>query len=116
MTDLDGWNDGPTAAAMLDFVDRVTTDGPDYVEPADRVAVFDNDGTLWCEKPAYIQLHFVMQRLAQQASQDRSLLTQAPYAAAASGDLGWFGDAVTTHYRGDDSSVRDDWATVCSDT
>ena len=46
MTDLDGWNDGRTTEAILDFVDRVTADGPDYVEPADRIAVFDNDDTL----------------------------------------------------------------------
>lgn len=105
MTDLASWKDGATKAAILDFVDRVTTDGPDYVPPEDRVAVFDNDGTLWCEKPAYIQLHFVVRRLAQQAAQDPSLLTHAPYAAAASGDLGWFGDAITAHYRGDDSRL-----------
>ena len=106
MTDLDGWNDGPTTAAIRDFVDRVTADGPDHVEPADRVAVFDNDGTLWCEKPAYVQLHFVVRRLAEQVAADSSLLAQAPYAAAASGDLGWFADAVTAHYRGDDEQLK----------
>lgn len=105
MTDLDGWNDGPTTAAILDFVDRVTRRGPDYVAPEDRVAVFDNDGTLWCEKPAYIQLDFIVRRLAQLAADDTALLQQAPYAAAAAGDLGWFGDAVTAHYRGDDSKL-----------
>lgn len=106
MTDLDGWRDSAAASAIIDFVDRVTGDGPDYVEPADRVAVFDNDGTLWCEKPAYIQLDFLVRRLAEQAAHDRSLMTQAPYAAAASGDLRWFGDAVTAHYRGDDSQLK----------
>ena len=105
MTDLDGWNDGPTTAAILDFVDRVTRRGPDYVAPEDRVAVFDNDGTLWCEKTAYIQLDFIVRRLAQLAADDTALLQQAPYAAAAAGDLGWFGDAVTAHYRGDDSKL-----------
>lgn len=105
MTDLKDWNDGATLAAIIDFVERVTTEGPDYVEPADRVAVFDNDGTLWCERPAYVQLHFVVQRLAELAAGDPSLLVQAPYAAAASDDLGWFGDAVTAHYLGDDSRL-----------
>ena len=105
MSDLGGWNDGPTTAAILDFVDRVTRQGPDYVAPEDRVAVFDNDGTLWCEKPAYIQLDFIVRRLAQLADDDTALLQQAPYAAAAAGDLGWFGDAVTAHYRGDDSKL-----------
>jgi phosphoglycolate phosphatase-like HAD superfamily hydrolase len=106
MTDLDGWRDSQAASAIVDFVDRVTADGADYVEPADRVAVFDNDGTLWCEKPAYVQLHFVVRRLAEQAAADASLVAQAPYAAAASGDLGWFGDAVTAHYRGDDAQLK----------
>ena len=105
MSDLGGWNDSPTAAAILDFVDRVTREGPDYVAPQDRIAVFDNDGTLWCEKPAYIQLDFIVRRLAQRAAADTSLLQQAPYAAAAAGDLGWFGEAVTAHYRGDDSKL-----------
>ena len=106
MTELDGWTDSATTTAIRAFVDRVTRDGPDYVEPADRVAVFDNDGTLWCEKPAYIQLDFLVRRLAEQAAADHSLLTQAPYAAASSGDLRWFGDAVTAHYRGDDTQLK----------
>ena len=106
MSDLADWNDGVTTAAILEFVHRVTRAGPDYVAPADRIAVFDNDGTLWCEKPAYIQLDFVVRRLAEQAADDASLLAQAPYAAAAAGDLGWFGDAVTAHYLGDDTQLR----------
>ena len=105
MSDLDGWCDGTTKAAILDFVDRVTRNGPDFVAPEDRIAVFDNDGTLWCEKPAYIQLDFVVRRLAQQAAEDTALLQQPPYAAAAAGDLGWFGDAVTAHYQGDDTRL-----------
>src|ERR1700674_1744072 len=69
------WNDGETKSAIVDFVQRVTTEGgPDYVEPSLRVAVFDNDGTLWCEKPAYIQLDFLVRRLAEQAA-DTSLGT-----------------------------------------
>ena len=76
MTDLDGWNDGPTTAA-IDFVDRVTG-GARITSRRDRVAVFDNDGTLWCEKPAYIQLDFIVRRLAQLAADDTALLQQAP--------------------------------------
>ena len=54
----------PPATAILEYVERVTTEGgPDYVPPAERVAVFDNDGTLWCEKPAYIQALFMLARL-----------------------------------------------------
>ncbi|KIU17963.1 HAD family hydrolase [Mycolicibacterium llatzerense] len=103
---LESWNDGPTKAAIVDFVGRVTTDGPDYVAPQDRVAVFDNDGTLWCEKPAYIQLDFLVRRLAEQVAADPALADRKPYAAAASGDLAWFGAAVTKHYQGDDSDLK----------
>ncbi len=101
---MDSWRDGPTKSAIVDFVDRVTTAGADFVEPEARIAVFDNDGTLWVEKPAYVQLDFLVRRLAEQAAADPSLAEKQPYAAAASGDLAWFGDAVTKHYDGDDSS------------
>src|ERR1700732_1483658 len=101
---LDTWNDGET---IVDFVQRVTTEGgPDYVEPSLRVAVFDNDGTLWCEKPAYIQLDFLVRRLAEQAAADTTLREKQPYKAAVDGDLKWFGDAVTKHYEGDDSDIK----------
>ena len=106
MADLDSWHDGPTKSAIVDFVGRVTTEGPDYVEPEARIAVFDNDGTLWVEKPAYVQLDFLVRRLAEQAAADPSLADRQPYAAAASGDLGWFADAVTKHYNGDDSGIE----------
>ena len=68
--------------------------------------MFDNDGTLWCEKPIYIQLDFLVRRLAEQAKADPSLRDKQPYKAAVDGDLAWFGDAVTKHYKGDDSDVK----------
>ena len=104
---LDSWHDGPAKSAIVDFVDRVTAQGgPDFVASEERVAVFDNDGTLWCEKPAYIQLDFLVRRLAEQAAADVSLKDKQPYQAAALGDLSWFGDAVTKHYNGDDSAIK----------
>jgi len=106
LADLESWRDGPTKSAVLDFVGRVTTRGPDFVAPEERVAVFDNDGTLWVEKPALVQLDFLVRRLAEQAAADASLAQRQPYAAAAAGDLGWFADAVTRHYDGDDSRLR----------
>ncbi|HKP39514.1 HAD family hydrolase [Mycobacterium sp.] len=107
MIALDTWANGPTKSAIIDFVDRVTSEGgPDYVAPHERVAVFDNDGTLWCEKPMYIQLDFLIRRFAEQADADPSLLERQPYKAAAEGDLKWFGEAVTKHYQGDDSDVK----------
>ncbi|MFV8162838.1 HAD family hydrolase [Mycobacterium sp. 134] len=99
---LDSWNDGPTKSAIVDFVGRVS----EQVAPEERVAVFDNDGTLWCEKPAYIQLDFLVRRLAEQAAADPALAARQPYQAAAAGDLAWFGDAVTKHYNGDDSALK----------
>jgi phosphoglycolate phosphatase-like HAD superfamily hydrolase len=104
---LDSWRDGKTKSAIVDFVGRVTAaGGPDFVAPEARVAVFDNDGTLWTEKPAYIQLDFLVRRLAEQAAADTSLKDKQPYQAAALGDLSWFGDAVTKHYNGDDSAIK----------
>jgi phosphoglycolate phosphatase-like HAD superfamily hydrolase len=103
---LDSWTDGPTKSAIVDFVDRVTTQGPDYVAPEERIAVFDNDGTLWCEKPMYIQLDFLIRRFAEQAAADPSLREKQPYKAAVEGDLKWFGEAVTKRYQGDDSDFK----------
>jgi phosphoglycolate phosphatase-like HAD superfamily hydrolase len=104
---LDAWNNGRTKSTIVDFVDRVATEGgPDYVEPQARVAVFDNDGTLWCEKPMYIQLDFLVRRFAEQAKADPSLRERQPYKAAFEGDLRWLGDAVTKHYQGDDTDVK----------
>ena len=100
------WRDGPTKSAIVDFVGRITTKGPDYVAPEARIAVFDNDGTLWVEKPALVQLDFLVRRLAEQSAADASLGRRQPYIAAASGDLAWFADAVTQHYDGDDSRLE----------
>ena len=104
--DLGTWRDGPTKAAILEFVDRVTAEGPDHVPPEERIAVFDNDGTLWVEKPAYVQLDFLLRRLAEQAQADPSLGDRQPYAAAVAGDLGWFAEAITRHYQGDDTRLK----------
>ena len=58
---LPSWNDGATKKAITDFVSRVTVQGgSDFVRPAERVAVFDNDGTLWLEQPMYVQLAFAL--------------------------------------------------------
>jgi phosphoglycolate phosphatase-like HAD superfamily hydrolase len=103
---LASWNDGPAKSAIIDFVARITAEGgPGYVEPQERVAVFDNDGTLWCEKPMYVQLDFLVRRFAEQATADPSLREKQPYKAAFEGDLTWLGEAVTKHYQGDDSDV-----------
>jgi phosphoglycolate phosphatase-like HAD superfamily hydrolase len=69
------------------------------------VAVFDNDGTLWSEKPIPIQLDFTLYRLAELASADSSLAAQQPYRAAIERDYRWLGDAMVKHYHGDDADL-----------
>ena len=104
---LVSWNDGPALAAIRGFVARVTDDGsPDFVAPEERVAVFDNDGTLWCEKPMPIELGFILQRLVAMAEQDPKLRDRQPWKAAYDRDYGWLGEVITKHYHGDDSDVK----------
>ena len=100
---LASWNDGPTKAAVLDFVERVTADG----SPAGgAVAVFDNDGTLWCEKPLPIQADFILRRLHEMAEADPELRERQPWKAAYERDYAWLGRVMTEHYAGDDTNVR----------
>jgi len=104
---LESWNDGSTKAAITDFDGRVTEEGgPDYVEPAARVAVYDNDGTLWCEKPMPIQLDFTIRKLAELARDHPSPQDQQPYQAAYQNDLKWMSAAMIKHYQGDDSDLK----------
>jgi phosphoserine phosphatase len=89
------------------FVETVTSrDDPGYVPPPERVAVLDNDGTLWCEKPMYIQLDFALRRLQRAAAGDASLRERQPWKAAYEEDYEWLGGAVTHYYRGDDARIR----------
>jgi phosphoserine phosphatase len=107
LADLASWNDGAAKAAIVGFVGRVTDEGgADYVVPAERIAVFDNDGTLWCEKPMPVELGFVLARLAEMAEADESLRDKQPWRAAHERDYGWLGEAVEKHYAGDDSDVK----------
>jgi phosphoserine phosphatase len=78
---LESWNDGPARDAILGYLDRLD------VDPEDRVAVVDNDGTLWCEKPAYIQAFFVLARLHEQAAADPGLAADPVVAALLRNDL-----------------------------
>jgi haloacid dehalogenase-like hydrolase len=104
---LEAWNDTPTRAAIVDFVERVTTEGgPDYIPPKDRITTFDNDGTLWCEKPMPIELGFILGRLSEMADADPSLREKQPWKAARERDYHWLGEVITKHYHGDDADVR----------
>jgi phosphoserine phosphatase len=103
---LPSWRAGASKRAIQEFVERVTAeDSPDHVPPPERVAVFDNDGTLWCEKPMPIQADFIVRRLAAMADQDPSLRTRQPWKAAYDQDYGWLAGVITRHYHGDDSDL-----------
>lgn len=77
---LSSWNDGPSRTAIVDFVERTTRSGSaDFVPPSDRIATFDNDGTLWCERPLQVQFFFARARLEQLAQADPSFRTREPF-------------------------------------
>ena len=86
--DLPSWNDGPTKAAIVSFVERATKEGsPDLVPIASRVAVFDNDGTLWSEQPVYFQLLFAVDRIKALAPQHPEWKEKEPFRSVLAGDL-----------------------------
>jgi phosphoserine phosphatase len=103
---LPSWRAGASRQAIVEFVQRVTIEGsPEFVPAEERVAVFDNDGTLWCEKPMPIQLDFILRRLAAMADQDPSLRGRQPWQAAFTRDYSWLGGVITSHYQGDDREL-----------
>jgi len=104
---LASWNDTSATQAIVEFIEGVTNEGgPDFVPPAERVAVFDNDGTLWCEQPIQIEVGFILKRLAEMANADTSLRDRQPWKAAHERDYAWLGNAITKHYHGDDGDVK----------
>lgn len=91
---LPSWNEGKTREAIEAFVQRVTTPGsPDFVPPAERIAVFDNDGTLWSEQPMYVQLAFALDRVKALAPEHPEWKDRAPFNAVLTGDLKALGAA-----------------------
>lgn len=91
---LPSWSDGPAKRAIVDFVRRVTTEGgPDFVPVAERIATFDNDGTLWAEKPLPVEVYFVLARLREMADRDPSMRQRQPFKAALEGDAAYFHEA-----------------------
>lgn len=84
---LPSWNDGPSKSAILEFVAATTGEGtPEFVPAADRIAVFDNDGTLWCERPAYVQAVFVRDRVRALAVDHPEWREEQPFRALLEGD------------------------------
>jgi phosphoglycolate phosphatase-like HAD superfamily hydrolase len=98
---LASWRDGASLEAIVAFVERAASELP--VE--ERVAVFDNDGTLWCEKPLPIQADFILRRLVEMAH-DPQLRDRQPWKAAHERDHGWLGTVLAEHYAGDDTKAR----------
>ena len=89
-TVLESWNDGPAKKAVIDFVTSAATPGPGFVEVADRIATFDNDGTLWVEQPLPPQFDFVFRKWGEEIKQDPSLASQQPYKAIIDKDMTFF--------------------------
>jgi phosphoserine phosphatase len=93
---LASWRDGPAKRAILEFVRSASGPGPGFVEPRDRIAAFDNDGTLWCEKPWFVQTDFLACRLREIAAAGPGLCDTQPYKAAGERDEAWLVDAYTS--------------------
>ena len=85
---LPSWNEGPPKAAIVDFVKATTTQGaPNFVPVAERIAVFDNDGTLWVEQPMYVQLAFALDRVKALAPNHPEWKEKQPFKAVLKGDM-----------------------------
>src|SRR6478672_7215669 len=96
--ELPSWRDGAVRRRIVDFVASVTgADGSEPVPVEERVAVFDNDGTLWCEKPLPIQADFILRRFAEMAEQTPELHER---------DAVWLNAVVDDHYAGDDAKLK----------
>jgi hypothetical protein len=100
-TALASWRDGPAKDAILEFVANA-----EAVPVEERVAVFDNDGTLWCEKPMPIQLDFILRRFVDMAEADPSLARAPAVEGRLRARHAWLGKLMEEHYAGDDSNVR----------
>ncbi len=118
---LPSWTEGPARSNILSFVQTVTQQGgPDYVAPADRIAVFDNDGTLWSEQPAYFQLLFAIDRVKTLAATHPEWKKKQPFKAvlegdmkalAASGEKGLLELVIATHA----GNTSDEFAVIVKD-
>jgi phosphoserine phosphatase len=98
---LPSWNDGPAKQGIISFVEKVTKAGsPAFVPLAERIATFDNDGTLWSEQPVPVQLYFALDRVKALAPQHPEWKTQEPFATLLKGD-------VNAAFAGGDHAVLD---------
>lgn len=125
---LPSWNDTPARRAIVDFVSRVTkAGGPNFVAPAERVATFDNDGTLWVEQPMYVQMAFALDRAKAMAPLHPEWKDKQPFKAALEGDMKTLAEAgergllelvTATHAgmtTGEFSKIVTDWLATARD-
>jgi phosphoserine phosphatase len=94
---LPSWSEGAAKSAVLEFVESVSRPGASYasyVPPADRIATFDNDGTLWCEKPQYGQADFLFRRWKHMIEADPAKAREQPYKAIAENDQAWLSNLL----------------------
>src|ERR1700742_3338016 len=104
---LSTWKEGAVKDSVLGYVEQTSTEGSaGWVPAEERVAVFDNDGTLWCEKPMPIQLDFILRRLVEMAEADESLRPRQPFKAAYERDYAWLSAVMAEHYAGNETNVR----------
>jgi phosphoglycolate phosphatase-like HAD superfamily hydrolase len=118
---LPSWNDAASKKSIVDFVERVTREGgPDYVAPAERIATFDHDGTLWAEQPMYFQIMFAMDRVRALAPKHPDWKNKQPFKAvldrdiktlAALGETGFLKIMAATHT----GITTDDFAKIVAD-
>lgn len=95
---LPSWNDGPAKQSILTFVEQVTTPGsPDFVPVPERIAVYDNDGTLWSEQPVPVQFYFVADRVKELAPRHPEWKTKEPFASLLKGDVKSVLDSTGDH-------------------
>jgi phosphoserine phosphatase len=103
---LPSWKPGVARDNIIRFVRQtIGEDAPPAVPVEERVAVFDNDGTLWCEKPMPIQLDFILRRFVEMVEQDPALRGRQPWQAAYERDYAWLSAAMSEHYAGDDTKA-----------
>ncbi|PWB51946.1 MAG: hypothetical protein C3F13_12730, partial [Anaerolineales bacterium] len=105
-TQLPSWNDSDTKRSILSFIQAVTDPGSaSFVPPIKRIATFDNDGTLWLEKPLYIQLQFGLRAIYKLAAEKPELRERQPFKAVYEKDMAWLGKVASDFAKGDMQGV-----------
>ena len=100
---LSSWSDGAAKAAIVEFVEQTVAA---RVPTEERIAVFDADGTLWCEQPVPVEADFILRRLSELAKAEPKLQDRQPWKAAYEHDNAWLGQVITEHYAGDDTKAK----------